>query len=95
MTNRHRRMLLGLGAAAALTLSAVAFSQTGARRHHMGHMGRDAGMRLLRELDLTDTQREQVRSLFEEVEATGAIERVREARESLHQAIENGADESA
>jgi protein CpxP len=88
-------MLLGIAVAAAVALSAVAFSQTEHRRHRAGHRGPEGGLRLLRELDLTDAQREQVRSLFEEMEATGVGERVREARESLHQAIENGADESA
>jgi protein CpxP len=87
-------MFLAVGTAIALALSAAVFSQTDARRHHRGHMGGESGMRLLRELDLTDAQREQIRTLFDELEATGASERVREARESLQQAIESGADEA-
>jgi Spy/CpxP family protein refolding chaperone len=50
-------------------------------------------LRMLRELDLSDDQRRQVRALFEEVEGTGVPERLREAREALHDAIESGADE--
>jgi Spy/CpxP family protein refolding chaperone len=51
-------------------------------------------MRMLRELDLSDDQRQQIRALFEEVGATGVPERLRQARESLHEAIESGADEA-
>ena len=51
-------------------------------------------MRMLRELDLSDDQRQQVRALLEAVDATGVPERLRQARESLHDAIESGADES-
>ena len=49
---------------------------------------------MLRELDLSDEQRQQIRALFEEAGATGAPERLRQARESLHDAIESGADEA-
>jgi Spy/CpxP family protein refolding chaperone len=51
-------------------------------------------MRLLRELDLNETQRQQIRSIMEEVEATGAPARLRESRRALHEAIEAGADEA-
>jgi Spy/CpxP family protein refolding chaperone len=51
-------------------------------------------MRMLRELDLSDDQRQQIRALLEEVDATGVPKRLRESRESLHDAIESGADES-
>jgi len=61
---------------------------------HEGPMGQMSQMRMLRELDLSDEQRKQIRALFEEVGATGAPERLREARESLHDAIESGADEA-
>ena len=51
-------------------------------------------MRMLRELDLSDDQRQQIRALFEEVDSNGVPARLRQARESLHDAIESGADES-
>jgi Spy/CpxP family protein refolding chaperone len=49
---------------------------------------------MLRELDLSEDQRERVRTVFDEVDATGVPDRLRGARESLHDAIESGADES-
>jgi Spy/CpxP family protein refolding chaperone len=61
----------------------------------MSQMSQMSQMRMLRELDLSDEQRQQVRALFEEVAATGAPERLRQARESLGDAIESGADEAA
>jgi Spy/CpxP family protein refolding chaperone len=50
---------------------------------------------MLRELDLTEDQRQQVRALVEEMDATGVPDRLRTAREALHDAIESGADEAA
>jgi Spy/CpxP family protein refolding chaperone len=49
---------------------------------------------ILRELDLSEDQRERIRALMDEVHASGAPERLRGARESLHEAIESGADEA-
>jgi Spy/CpxP family protein refolding chaperone len=57
-------------------------------------MGPGGPGRFLRELDLSDEQRQKIRALFEEVEATGVPGRLREARESLQDAIESGADEA-
>lgn len=48
---------------------------------------------LLRELDLSETQREQVRAAFEELRTTGTMERLMEARKTLQEAVESGADE--
>ena len=53
-------------------------------------------MRMLRELDLTEEQRQQVRTLFEQAAETGAHKRLMEARRSLNEAVENGeTDEGA
>lgn len=103
MSNGTRIKLLGIALASALALASTAVAQNegrpregghGPRGEGMGPMGHGGPMRMLRELDLTNDQRQQVRALFEEVEAAGVPERLREARESLHDAIESGADES-
>ncbi len=104
MSNRNGKKLLGIALAGALALaSETAFAQHEGRPRGGGHGPRGEGMGpvgpmgqlgMLRELDLTGDQREQIRALFEEVEATGVPDRLREARESLHKAIESGADES-
>ncbi|MGH9323650.1 MAG: Spy/CpxP family protein refolding chaperone [Vicinamibacteria bacterium] len=62
----------------------------GGHRSGMRHMGQ---LRMLRELDLSDDQRQQVRALFDEARATGVHERLVESRKALHDAIEQGADE--
>jgi Spy/CpxP family protein refolding chaperone len=49
---------------------------------------------MLRELDLSEEQRGQIRALFEEIDQTGTPAKLREAREALHDAIESGEDES-
>jgi len=107
--NHNPKKLLGIVFAGAIAIASVAVAQQEGR-HRGGHGPRGEGMgpmgqlgqsgqlsqlRMLRELDLTEDQRQQVRTVFDEVEATGVPDRLREARESLHDAIESGADESA
>jgi len=103
MLNRTWVKFLGIGLAGSLALAAAAVAQQEGRhrgREHgfhgrgMGSMGPGGPMRMLRELDLTEDQRQRIRALFEEVESTGVPERLRQARESLHDAIESGADET-
>ena len=103
MSKRTRIKLLGIALASALALASTAVAQNEGRRRGgehgprgegMGPMGHAGPMRMLRELDLSDEQRQQIRALFEEAGATGAPERLRQARESLHDAIESGADEA-
>ncbi len=103
MRNGNRIKLLGIAFTSALALASIAAAQHEGR-HHGGERGfRGEGMgpggpmgplAMLRELDLSEDQRRQIRALFEEVDQTGAPERLREAREALHDAIESGADES-
>ena len=50
-------------------------------------------MRALRELDLSEAQRGDVRALFEEVRATGNMKRVAERRKALNDAVEILADD--
>ena len=103
MSNGTRIKLLGIALASALALASTAGAQDegrprgrerGPHGEGMGPMGPGGPMRMLRELDLSDDQRQQIRALFEEVDATGVAKRLRESRESLHDAIESGADES-
>ena len=99
--NHNRKTLLGFAFAGAIALASVAVAQHEGRHRGGGHGPRGEGMgpmgqlSMLRGLDLTEDQRQRIRTLFEEVEATGTPDRLREARESLHDAIESGADESA
>jgi Spy/CpxP family protein refolding chaperone len=89
--DENRGVLMALCAAILLTLAATPWSAAqprgprGARGFH--------GPELLRDLDLTDEQREKIRSVVEETESTGIQRRSREAHHSLSEAIENGADE--
>lgn len=99
MTTSHfiKIALLGAAFSGVVVLASITFAQ-GEGRHRRGggeRMGAGGPMGMLRELDLSDDQRQQIRALFQEVEATGAPERLRQARESLHQAIESGADEAS
>ena len=103
MSNGTRIKLLGIALASALALASTAGAQDegrprgrerGPHGEGMGPMGPGGPMRMLRELDLSDDQRQQIRALLEEVDATGVPKRLRESRESLHDAIESGADES-
>ncbi len=103
MSNRIGIKLLGIALTSALALASTAVAQHEGR-HRGGEHPPGEGLgptdhgglrRMLRELNLSDDQRHQVRALFEEAQATGVPERLREARESLHDAIESGADEAS
>ena len=96
MSNFTRIRIASVALAGALALSDAASAQNQGRRGFRGEGSMRPGspLFLLRGLDLSDDQREQVRALFEEVEGTGVPERLRAARQSLHDAIESGADES-
>jgi Spy/CpxP family protein refolding chaperone len=98
MSNDTRIKLLGIALASALALASTAVAQhegrRGPGRGPMGPGGPMGPLAMLRELDLSDDQRQQIRALFDEVEATGIPERLRQARESLHDSIESGADEA-
>jgi protein CpxP len=91
MSIRTRIQTYGVGLALVIFSTAVAEAQF--RRGFHGEAPGHA-LRMLRELDLTEAQREQVRSVFEEVERSGVPDRLREARESLQEAVESGADEA-
>ncbi len=101
MSHHTRIQFSAIALALALALASAAAGETQGRRAFRGDgsmgpmaMGAFGSLRVLRELDLSEDQRQQVRALFEEVRAAGVPERLREARESLHEAIESGADES-
>src|SRR5262245_6899964 len=99
MSNHNRIRFSAIALASALALASAIAAKAQGRHGFHGEggpgMGPFGSMRMLRELDLSENQRQQVRSLFDEVEKTGIPDRLREARESLHDAIESGADESA
>ena len=81
-----------------LTASSAASvsAQPDGRRGRGFHGGRDGGPRaILRELDLSDEQREQLRALAEQGSSRETMERTREARKALNEAVESGADEGA
>jgi len=101
--SKHTRIgFLGLALSGAMLLASTHAQPEGRRRggehgphgEGMGPGGHGGPMRMLRELDLSDDQRQQIRALFEEVDSNGVPARLRQARESLHDAIESGADES-
>jgi protein CpxP len=95
-TNARKYLRAALCGGALATLTAL--SASAAQPEHgraRGMRGSHFGHGLLRELDLSDAQRDQIRGLFEEMEATGVQRRSREARASLHDAIESGADDEA
>jgi periplasmic protein CpxP/Spy len=96
--------VLALGVSALLVTATLAARQDETREHgqpHFGRMHRGFGGfdgRALRQLDLTDAQREQVRSIFEQNrdEMRAAGEKLRTARRGLYDATGAGTiDESA
>ena len=84
-----KRNLLGTALAGSLLLLPLALMAQPRGPHGRGGFeGGPGGM--LRELDLTDAQREQVRSVFEDARATGTMQRMMEARKALEDAVESG-----
>lgn len=86
---------------APLALISASFAQPGGR-HRGGRnfgpgagMGPFAGLRMLRELDLSDTQRQQVKDVLEKARETGVQKQLMEARKALQDAVESpSVDES-
>lgn len=94
MTNQTSRttiatLLAGLLVAGA-TVTAFAAAQPDGRR---GPRGRHGGPGILRELDLSEDQRQQIRSLVEANGSQDTMERVSVAQRSLNEAVESGSDE--
>lgn len=75
-----------------LALSA-SVQQEGRRGNRGGHEGRGGPRGILRDLDLSEQQREQMRSLREQGSARETMERLMQRRKALNDAVENGADE--
>ena len=85
--------LVGSLLAVPLTLSASAQPE-GRRGRHEDRVGRGGrGGEILRELDLTDEQRNQMRALREQGSSREVMERLRERRDKLNEAVDSGADE--
>ena len=80
--------LAGMVLAAPMTLAA---QHERHRRDRGGHGGGPGA--LMRELDLSEEQREQLRALRGQATARETFERLRTSREALNGAIDNGADE--
>ncbi|HSF17944.1 MAG TPA: Spy/CpxP family protein refolding chaperone [Vicinamibacteria bacterium] len=92
LTRRKNTLLVACALLTSMAVSAQQRGRGGSRgeRHDFGPM------RMLRELDLTEEQRQQVKTLFEQAAETGAHKRLMEARRSLNEAVENGeTDEGA
>ena len=97
MTMRRRRLttLLITLTVGALTME-TSWAQAGRRGgrgfhgHGWGHGGPMAG---LRGLDLTESQRNQIRALFEDASNRKTHQRLDEARRALREAVESGGDE--
>jgi protein CpxP len=89
--------VLALGVSAVLVTATLVARQDdgGGRQRHFGRMHRGFGGfdgMALRQLDLTDAQREQIRSIFEQNrdEMRAAGEKLRTARRGLHDAAGAG-----
>lgn len=65
----------------------------GRRGPHREHRGLRGPGAIFRELDLSEEQRQQLRALREQGPARETMERLRERREALNEAVESGADE--
>jgi len=92
--NYSRRIFLGTALAGSMLILPLAIAAQPRGPHGPGGFrgGAGPGM-LLRELDLTDAQRDQVRAVFEEARTTGTMDRMVEARKALDDAIESGTDD--
>jgi len=108
MIDSRRRQVVTMVATAALVLgtAAAGFAQPGGFGRGPGRGGGPGGplgplvslhVEALRGLDLTDAQREQVRSIMEShrEEARAVAERSRTAMEALEAATQSGTDEAA
>ena len=87
--------LAGMLLAAPLAFAAQERGRRGRGMHGGGRDGHGGGPgALMRELDLTEEQQEQLRAVFEQGTARETFERLRSSREALNDAIDNGADEA-
>lgn len=98
MTSRlfTKRFFFGAAVAASLLIVPLVLAAQPRGPHGRGGFDRGRGgpMRLLRELDLTDAQREQVKAIFDEARTSGTMKRMMEARKALEDAVQSGtADE--
>jgi protein CpxP len=96
MTRKTTSRTIGATFIASLLLIPLALSASGAQEGRRGprghHEGRGGGGAIMRELDLSETQREQMRSLREQG-SREIMERLMERRKALNEAVESGADE--
>ena len=97
--SRLKKQLLGTAIVAGLVAAPLALSasvQPEGRRGFRGHRGgggHGSARAFLRELDLTNEQREQLRALREQGTGRETGERLMELRRALNEAVESGADE--
>ena len=75
-------------------LISASIAQPRGERGFRGRHGRDHARALLRELDLTEEQRQEMHALAEP-SAKETFERAAQMRKALNEAVENGVDESA
>ena len=75
-------------------LVSASLAQPRGERGFRGRHGGDDPRALLRELDLTEEQRQEMHALAEP-SAKETFERVRQTRKALNEAVENGEDEGA
>lgn len=66
----------------------------GRRGFHGGRRGHAGPGAIFRELDLSEEQRQQMRALRDEESLREPMERLRERRQALNEAVEAGADEA-
>lgn len=82
-----------VGSLLLIPLALSASVQPEGRRGHRGDReGRGGGGAILRDLDLSDAQREQMRALREGT-SRETMERLMQRRKALNDAVDNGADE--
>jgi len=95
-TPRNKTRILLSAVIGGLLLVPLALSASvqpeGRRGYRGGHGERGGPGAILRELDLSETQREQLRSLREQG-SREAMERLMQRRQALNEAVDNGADE--
>ncbi len=75
-------------------LISASIAQPRGERGFRGRHGRDHQRALLRELDLSEEQRQEMHA-FAESSAKETFERAAQTRKALNEAVENGEDESA
>jgi periplasmic protein CpxP/Spy len=102
VTNRVLRSAIVAAVVAPLVVISAAFAQPGGghRRGELGAgpgpgmgmgmgMGPFEGLRMLRELDLSDDQRQQVKDVLEKARETGVQKQLMDSRKALQDAVES------